>query len=249
MAATVREILRWLDGMAPFCTAEEWDNVGLLVGDPDARVTTAAVSLDPSREAVEQAAALGAQLLVSHHPVIFRPIDSLTAGSPAYELARRGIAAIAAHTNLDAAAGGVNDALAAALGLADVRTAEDRLCRIGRLPEAQEPRDFAREAARRLGARAVQCRPGDRAVSTVALCSGAGGDYMAPMLSEADAFVTGELSYHGWPLTGTTVIAAGHFHTEIAVVPALAARLREAFPSLRVEEVRERCPYETILME
>ncbi len=243
MLTTVGDILAWLSEAAPPALAEEWDNVGLLVGDPDAPVDGVLVSLDPSPAAIAQAAAAGAQLLISHHPVIFGGKKRLLADDPAYLLARAGIAAVAAHTNLDAAPGGVNDALAARLALNDVRTAPDGISRLGGLGAPLPPAAFAAYVMDRLEAPAVQWQAGERPVETVALCSGAGEDFMAPLLEQADAFVTGELKYHDWPASGATVVAAGHFHTEIWMAEALAARLREAFPALRVETAKERCPY------
>ena len=109
-----------LNSLAPFATQESWDNSGLLVGDPDAGVHTALVVLDITPEAVQEARKIGAELIISHHPVIFRPLKKLEQGSVVWELARAGISAICAHTNLDKARGGVNDCLAAALGLEQV---------------------------------------------------------------------------------------------------------------------------------
>ncbi len=243
MTVTVKDILAWLETIAPPGLAEEWDNVGLLVGDADMPVSGVLVSLDPSPAAVAQAVAMGAQLLISHHPVIFDGRRRLPAKDPAYLLARTGIAAVAAHTNLDAAAGGVNDVLAARLGLLDVRPAADGVSRVGRLSEPLPPAAFAAYAMDRLEAPAVQWRAGERPVETVALCSGAGSSFMPPLLETADAFVTGELKYHEWPASSATVVAAGHYHTEIWIAEALAARLREAFPSLSVETAKESCPY------
>lgn len=243
MQITVRDILIWLEQAAPPSLAEEWDNVGLLVGDPDEPVGRVLVSLDPSPAVIAQAAGMGVQLLVSHHPVIFGGRKRLLAGDPAYELARAGLSAIAMHTNLDAAAGGVNDVLAARLGLEGIRTAPDGISRVGRLPAPFPPAAFAAYAMDRLEAPAVQWKAGDRPVEMVALCSGAGEDFMAPLLEGADAFLTGELKYHDWPDTAATVVAAGHFHTEVWVAEALAARLREAFPALQVETAKECCPY------
>ena len=247
MAVTVKEIQNWLDQLAPPSLAEDWDNVGLLVGDPGAAVTRVLVALDPSPYAAAQAAAMGAELLLTHHPVIFSGLKRLPAEDPVYLLARAGVAAIAAHTNLDAAQGGVNDALADALGLTDVQTAPDGISRIGHLPAALPPAAFAALAMDRLGAPAVQWRAGERPVETVALCSGAGVAFMHSLLDQADAFLTGELKYHDWPCTAATVVAAGHFHTEIGIVAPLARQLAEAFPSLLVETAKESCPYSVLV--
>ena len=122
--ATVREIYQYLDGLAPFSLQMDFDNAGFLVGRGDRQVTRLLVSLDITEEVVAEAAELGCQLIVSHHPVIFFPAKSITDADPTgrtlLALAERQIAAVCAHTNLDAVAGGVNDALAHRLGLVQI---------------------------------------------------------------------------------------------------------------------------------
>ena len=127
----IQEIVAFLDSRAPFATAEEWDNPGLLVGSGSQPVTGVLVALDATPSALEAARAMGANLLVTHHPVIFSPLRRLAADSLPYRLAAEGIGLIAAHTNLDKAAGGVNDALAACLGLENVTVAADGMTRVG----------------------------------------------------------------------------------------------------------------------
>ena len=121
----VKEILDFLGEKAPFDTCEEWDNVGLLVGSGYLPATRVLVALDVTDGAVEAAKAIGADLIVTHHPVIFRPISRLSADSMPYRLAAAGISVISAHTNLDKAVEGVNDTLAARLGLTDIEIAAD----------------------------------------------------------------------------------------------------------------------------
>lgn len=170
---TVGQVLAFLQSRAPFETAEGYDNVGLLVGSPDRAADGILVTLDITPAAVREAVRIGAGLIVSHHPVIFSPLRTLDADSVPALLIQGGIAAICAHTNLDRAAGGVGDCLAAALGLADVRTASDGLTRFGRLPKALSPRDFAAWVGEKLGT-AVRMRTGTGMISNVAVCSGRG---------------------------------------------------------------------------
>ena len=114
----IRDLYEYIDSFAPFRSAMSFDNVGLLVGDGEREVTKVLVSLDITRETVAEAAALGAELIVSHHPVIFEPLRTLAPGDVPYELAKVGIAAICAHTNLDLSESfGVNTCLAAAVGI------------------------------------------------------------------------------------------------------------------------------------
>lgn len=246
MSVTVGKIIEKLNSWAPFESAEKWDNVGLLVGDTQAPVTKVMTSLDVSPFVIEQAAHAGAELIVSHHPVIFNPLKKLDSGDIPYRLARLGIAAVGLHTNLDKAKGGVNDVLAELLGLEELYTAGDGLCRIGILAEKKEPTEFATYVGRCLQVPkgGIQWMGGNRAVRTVGVCSGAGGDYLLSLLPLADAFVTGELHYHEWPPTADkTVVAAGHFYTEVPIAEALAAYVSEAFPELEVKAAKEHCPY------
>ena len=243
---TVGELQRWMNAWAPFDTAEAWDNTGLLIGSEDIPVTGVVTCLDITPAVVEQAAQLGANLLISHHPVLFNAIKSLRAEDVPYLLARHGMSAIAAHTNLDKAAGGLNDLLCLRLQLQDVRIAEDGLCRIGRLPSPMMPRELGAYIANTLGlpAGGLQGICGEAVVETLAVCTGAAGEFAAAMLTKADAYLTGELHYHEWPFTKRTLFAAGHFHTEIGIAEEIAHRLRVDFPALPVYAAQETCPYD-----
>ncbi len=246
---TAGDIERCIQSFAPPETAEEWDNVGLLVGDPGAAVTDALVCLDITGAAIEEAAARGAQLIVSHHPVIFHPLRRLPPQSVPYRLAQAGIAALCAHTNLDKAPGGVGETLAHTLGLHDLRTAPDGFTVVGRLEQPLPPEAFARLVGETLHT-AVRYTRGERAVSLVGVAGGAGGEFLLPA-SEAfplDAFVTGEIRHHEWLETaGLTVIDAGHYATETVVVLALAARLSAQFPGVRFHAFPGEPPYQTLL--
>lgn len=242
----IADILALLRVRAPEETAESWDNPGLLVDSGREETDAVLVTLDITPAAVEQAKALGAGLLVSHHPVIFRPVSCLDAADIPYRLAAAGITAFAAHTNLDKAAGGVNDVLAARLGLERVQTAPDGMCRVGELAEPLEARAFAERAAARLGT-AVRFA-GSGPVRRVGVCGGAGGD-MWPALPGIDAFVTGEVKHHEWldaARAGLTLVDAGHYATEVLVVDTLCGWLREGFPGLQVEAFTGAAPYETL---
>ncbi len=115
---TIRDIYQAIDGFAPFSHQESWDNSGLLVGNPQSWVERAAVTLDITPAVVQEAKEEGAQLIVSHHPVLFRPAKTFLSASVPYQLAAAGLSAICAHTSLDVAKGGVNDCLADRLKLA-----------------------------------------------------------------------------------------------------------------------------------
>ncbi len=242
---TIQDIYTFLHNRAPFDTAEGWDNPGMLVGDPHRAVTRVLVALDATAGAVDTAEAVGAELIVTHHPVIFAPLKRLTADSIPYRLAAAGIDLIAAHTNLDKAEGGVNDTLAARLGLTDVTVAADEYTRIGTLSEPMSARDFAAHVAAVLDT-AVRYS-GDKTVHTVAVCGGSGGDFML-RCADADAYVTGEVRHHEWLAAADriNVIEAGHYATEVPVVDTLTAWLTEAFPDLTVIPYRDGEPYSVI---
>ena len=169
--AVVGDIYNALDAFCPFDVHEQWDNVGLLVGESSAQVTRAAVVLDITPDAVERAHEAGAQLIISHHPVIFHPIKNLGAHDPVYLLAKYGMNAICAHTNLDCADGGVNDVLAQCLGLENVRkipspNAGTMLLRAGELKEALSPKQFAELVSQRLCCHVRYC-DGGRSIKRV----------------------------------------------------------------------------------
>lgn len=251
--ATVIEVYQYLDTLAPFSLQMEFDNAGFLVGHGGKEVSRILVSLDITGEVAEEAAALGAELIVSHHPVIFHPARSITDADPTgrvlLTLAERGIAAICAHTNLDAVAGGVNDALAARLGLTGVEllrqdgTAPNGrpygIGRIGTLegipPYAPAYAALVRQVLGANGVRYVDARIPVRRVAV-------GGGACADMLPEVkamgcDTFVTSDIKYNGFLDArdmGINLIDAGHYPTENVVCPVLAGWLEQGFPGVAV---------------
>lgn len=243
---TVAKIFDLLQQKAPFETAEPYDNVGLLVGG-DQAVDTVLVTLDITHAAVDEAIHKGAQLIVSHHPVIFDPLRVLEAGTVPYRLAQHGISAICAHTNLDRAAGGVNDRLCELLGLTDVELGPDEMCRIGTLPQALTAEEFGRLVSRTLNT-AVRVKTGSDSVRTVALCGGGAGDRVFPLLEQADAALTGEVKHHVWLAVpdSKTLVDAGHYATEVPVTTRLVEWIEATFPELSVVLHYGEAPYFTI---
>ena len=248
MTKTVRDVYTALDRFAPFDAAEEWDHVGLQVGDFAAPVTRALVCLDATCDAVTMANEIGAELIVCHHPPLFDPLYELRAGTVPYARAAGGIAVIAAHTNLDRAAGGVNDCLCDALELLDTAPVADGLGRVGTLPAPLSPEAFAKQIGESLHTR-VRLHAGAGEVRRVAVVCGSGGDLLTAVRDEAapDAFVTGEIKHHDWlHAEQTTVIEAGHFATEQVVVRPLAAYLSAQLPEIEWETFEGQAPYETL---
>lgn len=237
---TCQHVMAALEAIAPRRLAEEWDNPGLLVGSPRQEVHRVLTALDATDAVIEEAIDLGADMIVAHHPVMFQAIKKvrtdLPLGHRLQVLLQHGIAVAAAHTNLDIAEGGVNDVLAARIGLVHVRDfvpagAEGAsLGRVGELPEPMILDAFARQVRDGLPAEFVRVvESGDHTVKRVALCSGAGADFIgkAAMIG-ADAYVTGDVRYHDAQKAqelGIHVIDAGHFGTEFPIAAVLAERL------------------------
>ena len=238
-------VLDALERIAPKRLAEEWDNPGLLVGSPAQNVARILVALDVTDAVIHHAIEQEADMIVAHHPLIFKPLKKIRTDLPLGRriqmLLKHDIAVAAAHTNLDIAKGGVNDVLAEAIGLTKLArfvlteqredgTAES-LGRIGSLPAPMEITDFAARVKEALPSACVRLRAGARPVRKIAICSGSGAEYIgkAAFLG-ADVYVTGDVRYHDAQQAieqGMHVIDAGHFGTEFPVVEPLAKRLAE----------------------
>jgi dinuclear metal center YbgI/SA1388 family protein len=236
----VGDIYDAIHEMAPFDTAMDFDNVGLLVGHRDQVVSTALLALDITPEVLQEAYANNAQLVISHHPVIFDPLKQLTYNHPAYMLAAMHLSAICAHTNLDMAAEGVNAVLARKLGLVNVTGIEkygdcDEAL-MGELQTDMAPEGFAAYVRDCLDCGSVQLVNGGKTVRKVALCGGAGGSLLGSALrAGADAFVTGEAKHNQMldaKAAGLTLVAAGHHHTEQPVMENLQKILAQKFPQV-----------------
>ena len=262
--ATVREVYQYLDGLAPFSLQMDFDNAGFLVGRGDQAVSKILVSLDITEEVAEEAARLGAELIVSHHPVIFHPAKSVTDGDPdgrvLLSLIEHGVAAVCAHTNLDAVAGGVNDALARRLGLEQIEQlhqdgvdAAGRPYGIGRVGSAagapMYAPAFAAFVKEALGANGVRYVDARRPVRRVAVGGGACADMLRDALAlGCDTFVTSDVKYNGFldaKALGLNLIDAGHYPTEQVVCPVLVKWLSAGFP--QVEVVPSGCHKEAFL--
>ena len=231
----LKEIYNYLKELAPLELAEDWDNPGLLVdcGRPVGRVLTC---LDITGPVVREAREKGCDLVVSHHPVIFRPLKALQEGQVPCLLLKAGISAICMHTNLDAAPGGVNDTLAQRMGLRDAEPFAEGMGRIGWIEE-MSAHQLAQETARVLHAR-VQWADGGKPIRSLALITGSGGSMLEDAIrAGADALLTGEASHHtalDALAAGVTLVAAGHYATEFPVAQTLAARLKDRFRDLEV---------------
>ena len=249
---TVGDVLEYMETIAPRSMKMDWDNVGLLCGSRDALVSKILVALDPFEHVCQEAAEWDAELIVTHHPIIFQPMKTITddnsIGRGIMTLIRHNISAINAHTNLDQAPGGVNDVLAATLGLENIQVIdaggvdeEGRpwgLLRCGDV--SQQPLEaFLGRVKTQLGCEGLRYVSGEKPVCRVAVGGGAcASELRAAVKAGCDTFVTSDVKYNQfWDAKdlGVNLIDAGHFHTENPVVAVLAKKLQEKFPALEVK--------------
>ncbi len=241
MVPTVREFLEVLDKLAPSCQAEEWDNPGLQVGDPNQLVRKILVSLDPTLRAIKEAQMRGADLLLTHHPLLFHPIsqvnESSYPGNMIAEALRSRITILAAHTNLDRSEGGINDVFARLLHLRNVRALDERgegnpgLGRVGDLPEEATLGTVIQTIKKTLGIHSLRVSGhSDKLVRRVAVLGGAGGQLVgAASEAEADLLITGDVRHHDALLArelGLALVDAGHYETEKSTLNLCAESLR-----------------------
>lgn len=246
---TIRDIYNVLDAAAPFSTQESYDNSGLLVGDPNDRVSHVLLALDITIPVVNEAAAMGAQLILSHHPVIWGGLKSISPAHPVWHLISHNISAIASHTCMDVALNGTNAAIADILrrhiGICGEPTPLHTLSggrTLGLCCDLQRETTVS-ALAERLQA-AFHCRglryyaANRRPIRRIAWCGGSGGDLLADALAcHADALITGDLKHSEWCEAvnrGVTVFDCGHFSTEQPVLERFQAILTNAFPEMKI---------------
>lgn len=243
---SVRDIYVLLDQVFPYNLAEKWDNSGFVCGDKNAEVTSVLISLDITLEVIEEARELGCNLIISHHPIIYDGIKSVTTedltGKKLTALIKNNIAAISCHTNLDIAENGVNDTLAKKCGLQNVNVFLDVGTNqfLGRIGEVEKTNiaDFAEKVKTALGCNGLRYCDGGKAVQKVAVIGGAGGSfYQEAIKAGADTFVSGDCKYSNFLPSyeiGLNLIDAGHFQTENLITEILREALLSHFPNLKI---------------
>lgn len=249
--ATVNDILHFIETLAPRYMKEDWDNVGLNCGHGNREVRRILVALDPFAHVCREAKEIGADLLVTHHALIWKPgflTDSDAQGRNTLFLIENGIAHINAHTNLDLAPSGVNDVLARTLGLRDVEVLNPEgtdkngapygLLRMGNV-EQMPLAAFLAIVKENLECQGLRYTDGGRPVRRVCVGGGScGGGLYEAAAAGCDTFVTADIKYNQfWDAQelGLNLIDAGHFHTENPVVAVLAEKISAAFPEIQVE--------------
>ncbi|MCL2638794.1 MAG: Nif3-like dinuclear metal center hexameric protein [Oscillospiraceae bacterium] len=234
----VHEIYAFLQELAPFETQESYDNSGFLVGDKDAEVTKICLCLDITLDVVAEAAEKGANLIISHHPVIFKALSDIKAGTAVHRLAKHEINAICAHTNFD------NDILPSIM--ADLLGFPQS----GILPNEITADELAKRCKSAFKSPFAKYVDGGKPIRRVAVCPGSGGSKFDEAVENGcDAFITGEMKHSDMIKAkdlGVTLIEAGHFHTEIILCDFLKSKIYERFPQVPLfiaDSATEPCKY------
>ncbi len=242
----VKDIIRVIEEFAPLSIQEGWDNSGLCIGSPEDVVSSVLLGLDCTPELVDEAIACGADMIVTHHPLIFQGLKKISPEDPVGEAVMKaikaGISIYAAHTSADKVIAGVSGAMAAKLGLEDVRILDEDgegtgLGVVGNLPEPLSAEEAVRLVKERFGLKAMRTsRPLEGKISRVAMCGGSGGSLIgAAMKSGAQLYISGDISYHHFfTRDGFMLMDIGHYESEIEIVDILFSLIKKNFPIFAV---------------
>ena len=242
----VKDIIKVIEDFAPLSVQEDWDNSGLCVGSPEDEVSSVLMALDCTPALVDEAIACGADMIITHHPLIFSGLKKISpddmVGEAVIKAIRAGIAIYAAHTNADKVLAGVSGAMAARLGLKNVRILDDEgegtgLGVVGELSEpltGQQAVDLVKE---KFSLKYIKVsRPLETPVTTVAVCGGSGGSLIAKARKAgAQLYVSGDISYHNFfTPEGFMIMDIGHYESEIEIVEILFSLIKKNFPTFAV---------------
>ena len=246
MEYKVKDITSVIEQFAPLSIQEGWDNSGLCIGSPEAPVTSVLLGLDCTPELVDEAIACGADMIVTHHPLIFSGLKKISpdnaVGEAVIKAIKAGISIYAAHTNADKVIAGVSGAMAARLGLKNVQILDEDgdgtgLGVVGDLPEPISAEEAVALVKDRFSLKAMRTsRPLERKISRVAMCGGSGGSLIsAAARSGAQLYISGDISYHNFfTKEGFMIMDIGHYESEIEIVDILFSLLKKNFPTFAV---------------
>lgn len=231
---TVKNIYDFLDRLIDFSTQESWDNSGFLIGDFRSEVKKAVISLDVTKEVVNFAKEQNADLILSHHPVIFSGEKSVLSNSVVYDCIKNSVSVISCHTCLDKADGGINDILVELLNARVIEKSTNGFLTFAELENEVTLHDFAKNVANKLDSKAVRYAGSERPVKKIAVCSGAGdNDFVVEAQNYgADVYLTGDMKYHEMldaEQNGFAVVSAGHFETEYLPTVMFFEKLKNIF--------------------
>ena len=242
----VMDIIRVIEEFAPLSLQEVWDNSGLCIGSPEDVVSSVLLGLDCTPELVDEAIACGADMIVTHHPLIFSGLKKISPDNPVGEAVikaiKAGISIYAAHTSADKVIAGVSGAMAARLGLEDVQILDEDgegtgLGVVGNLPEPLSAEEAVKLVKKCFGLKAMRAsKPVDGKISRVAMCGGSGGSLIgAAMNSDAQLYISGDISYHNFfTRDGFMIMDIGHYESEIEIVDILFSLIKKNFPTFAV---------------
>ena len=246
MEYKVKDVTKVIEDFAPLSIQEGWDNSGLCIGSPEAPVTSVLLGLDCTPELVDEAIECGADMIVTHHPLIFSGLKKISpedqVGEAVIKAIKAGISIYAAHTSADKVIAGVSGAMAARLGLQNVSILDEDgegtgLGVVGDLPQPLSAADAVALVKERFSLKAMRTsRPVQGKISRVAMCGGSGGSLIkAAAASGAQLYISGDISYHNFfTREGFMIMDIGHYESEIEIVDILFSLLRKNFPTFAV---------------
>ena len=241
----VQDIINLMESLSPPALKQDWDNVGLNCGSRNAEVKKVLIALDPFEHVCKEAADWGADLLLTHHPLLFRGLNAVTDENSVSRslmvLVQNKISHFCAHTNLDSTAGGVNDVLAETLGLSHIVPIAENPSSMLRCGDVQEQSltDFLETVKEKLNAPGLRYCDSNKPVRKVAVGGGScAGGMLEALHAGCDTFVTADVKYNQfWDAyeLGLNIIDAGHFYTENPIVAILAQKISATFPEIEVK--------------
>jgi len=239
-------VTKVIEEFAPLSIQEGWDNSGLCIGSPDAPVSSVLLGLDCTPQLVDEAIECGADMIVTHHPLIFSGLKKISpedqVGEAVIKAIKAGISIYAAHTSADKVIAGVSGAMAARLGLQNVSILDEDgdgtgLGAVGDLPQPLSAEEVVALVKERFCLKAMRTsRPIEGKISRVAMCGGSGGSLIkAAQASGAQLYISGDISYHNFfTREGFMIMDIGHYESEIEIVDILFSLLRKNFPTFAV---------------
>ena len=242
----VRDIIQIIEDFAPLSIQEGWDNSGLCVGSPEDEATSVLLGLDCTEQLVDEAIECGADLIITHHPLIFSGLKKISPddqiGAAVIKAVRAGICIYAAHTNADKVIAGVSGAMAARLGLKDVEILEEDgdgtgLGVVGNLPEPVSAEEATALVKERFSLKMVKTSaPVGCKISRIAMCGGSGSSLIeSARRSKAQLYISGDISYHHFfTPEGFMIMDIGHYESEIEIVDILFSLIKKNFPTFAV---------------
>ncbi len=249
---TIKNIDSYLSEIAPKTLSEPWDNDGImLAGNVHKEVKNVLICLEVNTDAIKKAAEIGAELIITHHPFIFRPLKNVfgEAFSEIELLIKNNISVASYHTRFDKTAGGVNDVLAGVLDLGNVSMCGEFL-RVGELEHEMTGEEFADYIRAKLGSGTMKAYfDKNTKIKTVAVCGGAGKDFLEEAAENADAYVSADFAHNTFidaKNLGIAIFDAGHYHTENPAIFRLKKLLEKEFPDVNFEAFDVGSPFFTV---